>query len=351
MHFTRANIRTAAFSLAALVVAIVFTAPAGQFFIALADEWGWYKDPNAKVATVMWWLSLVASNPWFHWCGGAVIGFAFGVWIIRFFPERRDLQPAKPECDNQPDSISRDEQPAATHIQPELLLIGALGDNILFQLDLENIGDADCEVSDVIFATQTLRMHLPNTVVPRSLPRRARITVPVPPVNDLRKYPAIKIRLDYRAMLNGAPITYGAEYSFILPHEASNGTQLKPVSWEFKTGIAREGLLGINIDKLHDLLNGPEGSFMLAFPEKNKDGEYVFFTTENNGRYFTYNARTRVVEFGTDTKYARAQFLRSDSEFHIISGVWADKSDMIQISVDDRFYSSVPVAPSSGRLV
>jgi len=87
--------RTIVRLVAPVLVAFVAIPVAGQFFISLADEWGLYKNPSAKVAAMTAWLSTVTANAWFHWVGGAVIGFAAGVWLDAFLKggEKRQTWP------------------------------------------------------------------------------------------------------------------------------------------------------------------------------------------------------------------------------------------------------------------
>jgi hypothetical protein len=85
MHIGRGHIKTVALWLAGTVFTVLLVAPVGQFFISLAEEWGWYQHPNAKVATVVAWFTAFAGHSWFHWIGGSIIGFAIGVWLDTLF--------------------------------------------------------------------------------------------------------------------------------------------------------------------------------------------------------------------------------------------------------------------------
>lgn len=99
MRITRHQIRKATFCLMGIVFAVSFTAPVGQFFISLVEEWGWYQHPNARVATMLTvaiaWFSAVAQNSWFHWMGGGIVGFALGAWIDAVFKVRETRQSTK----------------------------------------------------------------------------------------------------------------------------------------------------------------------------------------------------------------------------------------------------------------
>jgi hypothetical protein len=81
MRIRMSYVRRIALSLVATVFTIAFVAPLGQFFISLAEEYGWYQNPSAKVRTVIAFFAAIASSPWFHWAGGIIIGFAVGVWL------------------------------------------------------------------------------------------------------------------------------------------------------------------------------------------------------------------------------------------------------------------------------
>lgn len=83
MPISRSTIR----KIAAAIGAVVLSPVLGQFFVSLAQGWGWYDAPSRKVAFVTDALSVIAANPWFHWFGGIVVGFVAGIWMIRLFPE------------------------------------------------------------------------------------------------------------------------------------------------------------------------------------------------------------------------------------------------------------------------
>lgn len=78
---------------AALAALVIFPV-GGQFFVSLAEERGFYKNPGAKVALIAGWLEWIVANSWFHWIGGAALGFALGVWLDSFVRRREILNPA-----------------------------------------------------------------------------------------------------------------------------------------------------------------------------------------------------------------------------------------------------------------
>ena len=77
---------------ATFVFGVAIADPIGHFFIRWAEERGWYDHPSATADTIMNYLSAVAASPWFHWIGGAVIGFAVGAWLDTFL-RRRERAP------------------------------------------------------------------------------------------------------------------------------------------------------------------------------------------------------------------------------------------------------------------
>jgi hypothetical protein len=96
MQINRFHVRKVALYLAGIAIAVALVAPAGQFFISLADERGWYKNPNAKVATVIAWINTTAASPWFHWIAGSIVGFAIGVWLDALLKRRDEASTPKP---------------------------------------------------------------------------------------------------------------------------------------------------------------------------------------------------------------------------------------------------------------
>lgn len=85
----RSYVRRIALSLVTAVLTIVVVPLAGQFFISLAEERGWYQNPGARLNAVIAFFAAIASSPSFHWVGGAIIGFAAGVWFDAIL-KRRD---------------------------------------------------------------------------------------------------------------------------------------------------------------------------------------------------------------------------------------------------------------------
>lgn len=90
MRLRRTLIQKVALSAASFVVAVAASAPVGQFFIALADERGWYQNPSSRLAAMMDIVATVASSSWFHWIGGTIVGFSIGVWLD-FLLKRKDV--------------------------------------------------------------------------------------------------------------------------------------------------------------------------------------------------------------------------------------------------------------------
>jgi hypothetical protein len=107
MRITRSHIRNGAIYLAGAVVTVAILAPVGQFFISLADEWGWYQHPSAKVAAVLMWLATLTGHAWFHWSGGAIVGFAVGVWLDALMKRRDDTEIPAPTNEKKEPDVSR----------------------------------------------------------------------------------------------------------------------------------------------------------------------------------------------------------------------------------------------------
>jgi len=59
----------------------VVSTVAGGFILALCDDAGWFKKPWEKVAALIALAHWLTGNPWVHWIGGGIIGFAIGVWL------------------------------------------------------------------------------------------------------------------------------------------------------------------------------------------------------------------------------------------------------------------------------
>src|SRR5450759_3656492 len=87
MHVSRSHLRKISiwFVLWGVVAPIV-----GQFSISVAQEWGWFQNPSGKVAAVLTWLATLTASTWFHWIGGAIVGFAAGVWLDAMLKRRDD---------------------------------------------------------------------------------------------------------------------------------------------------------------------------------------------------------------------------------------------------------------------
>lgn len=81
-------IQKVALSAAGFVVTVAIGSPVGQFFIALADERGWYQNPSRRLAAMMDVMAAIADSSWFHWIGGAVVGLAIGLWLDRLLRKR-----------------------------------------------------------------------------------------------------------------------------------------------------------------------------------------------------------------------------------------------------------------------
>jgi len=90
MRIRRSYVRRTTLFLVATVFTIAVVAPAGQFFISLAEEGGWYQNPSAKLRAVIAFFAAIASSPLFHWIGGAIIGLAGGVWLDAILKRRND---------------------------------------------------------------------------------------------------------------------------------------------------------------------------------------------------------------------------------------------------------------------
>lgn len=95
---TRGLIKKIVLGFAAFVGTAVAVPLVGQFFISLAEEWGLYKQPSARLAVVIAWLADLTSQSWFHWIGGILIGFAAGVWLDALM-KRREVTLLVPEID------------------------------------------------------------------------------------------------------------------------------------------------------------------------------------------------------------------------------------------------------------
>ena len=79
----------AVFSLAGIVLAAVF----GQFFIELADQYGFYKNPSGKLVAV---FDFVLQSQVVRIAGSAILGFAAGVWV-ESLAQRKELESPTPQ--------------------------------------------------------------------------------------------------------------------------------------------------------------------------------------------------------------------------------------------------------------
>lgn len=66
---------------AAVVSTIVLVPVVGEFFVRLAEEFGWYEHPTATVKLLTRALSDVVGHDLFCWIAGGVLGFTGGVWL------------------------------------------------------------------------------------------------------------------------------------------------------------------------------------------------------------------------------------------------------------------------------
>jgi hypothetical protein len=96
MHLTQKHIRQLALWLVSAVLAALVT----NFFVSWAQERGWYDRPSARVAAMISYLSMPTASAWFHWAGGAIIGFAAGVWLDSILKRRNQNITATSEANN-----------------------------------------------------------------------------------------------------------------------------------------------------------------------------------------------------------------------------------------------------------
>jgi|SRR5215469_594341 len=115
MEINRTFVRRAALSLAGVVFTIVVVAPLSQFSISLAEEHAWYQNPSAKVRAVITFFAAITDNHWFHWIGGTIIGFAFGVWLDAILKRRDDSSSKKAISISKSDLILIEELRAFFH--------------------------------------------------------------------------------------------------------------------------------------------------------------------------------------------------------------------------------------------
>lgn len=74
----------AALGLATFIVGTLAT----LWIAAYSEEHHWFAHPSDQLAAVMSFLAAVLGNAWFHWIGGAVFGFAVGVWLDAFLRKK-----------------------------------------------------------------------------------------------------------------------------------------------------------------------------------------------------------------------------------------------------------------------
>lgn len=93
-------IRIGSIYLASLFVGIAIVAPAGEFVIVYLHKHHFYDDPDHTVAAMLGVLYAVAASFWFHWIGGATVGFAAGAWLDSVFgrPDRAARKKRDPEA-------------------------------------------------------------------------------------------------------------------------------------------------------------------------------------------------------------------------------------------------------------
>lgn len=80
MQFRRLVLR-AALVLVALIVAPIIVDVVAPFFVAWARSSGLYEHPSERIANMMRLVGTLIANPWFHWIGGGILGFAAGLWV------------------------------------------------------------------------------------------------------------------------------------------------------------------------------------------------------------------------------------------------------------------------------
>jgi hypothetical protein len=89
MADSRKVARGTAAAAAAVVLAIAVYPVAGEFFVELAREQGWYDRPSDRLAQMSASLSALGQADWFHWVGGWVIGLACGLWLDALLKRRQ----------------------------------------------------------------------------------------------------------------------------------------------------------------------------------------------------------------------------------------------------------------------
>lgn len=77
-------LRRGAFALGGLFLTTLF----GLWLAAVADQNKWFENPNAQLEAAMNFASGILASEWFHWLGGAILGFGGGVWLDTFLRRR-----------------------------------------------------------------------------------------------------------------------------------------------------------------------------------------------------------------------------------------------------------------------
>ena len=170
MRLRRTLIQKLALWAASFVVAVAASAPVGQFFIALADERGWYQNPSSRLAGMMEIVAAIANNSWFHWIGGAIVGFSMGVYFDYLLKKREALSSAsiltQPMTSNAP---SLPESLSSTIVRMKIV-------GIVFESNLSTEMYADIEITNpgrpTVLAHWFLTVTRPDGLAPASfMPR------------------------------------------------------------------------------------------------------------------------------------------------------------------------------------
>jgi hypothetical protein len=70
-------VRGVAISLAGTILLTLAT----LWLTAFSDEQKWFAHPHAQFVAAMNFVAAIVASAWFHWVGGAIIGFAIGIWL------------------------------------------------------------------------------------------------------------------------------------------------------------------------------------------------------------------------------------------------------------------------------
>lgn len=76
---------------ATILSAVVLIPVFGEFFIKLAEEYGVYDQPSAKIRAIGLFISSLTDSKFFPWIGGVIIGFTAATWFekaLKYFGER-----------------------------------------------------------------------------------------------------------------------------------------------------------------------------------------------------------------------------------------------------------------------